>query len=268
MLIHTRIQKIFEAYSLRLKRAIRGIDKRLDHATLHDFRVGFKKHRSFLRLLSVETGDPGKIEFPDKFRKMNRAIGDIYDEQLCGQRLLKSIGRKSSFPAGLHIKYKEVKKLILSPNHFEKMLEELNKDMPRKLSDRSIRVFFEGKRKQVGGITRKRNFTDKELHSIRKLLKDMVNISKLWRDQAIRSRYVFSGNRLKDAIAVSDALGELNDTSTALSIIRPSIIKDVPLKHQPDLIVARRKWLAEKRALKKTVVTILTNAQFFRAQAH
>ena len=190
---------------------------------------------------------------------MNKISGRVFDEQLCRKRLIQAVGNKGYLPKQQHIKYNDIRHLLLSDQEMNKIEEDINEKLPSHLSDHSVRVFFTEKKKKARQIVRRGSWSDKDLHSIRKLQKDMVNISKLWNELKISSRYVFKkGRSLNKAEAVSDALGHLNDCTTAIGILSRAIINQSPKEYQQPLRQARRKWLADKRKMKQQIIAALT----------
>ena len=123
-----------------------------------------------------------------------------------------------------------------------------------------IKDFVQQKLDTVKKISAKKEYRDKELHSVRKCLKDIIYVAAIFRED-LRSRVPFTGlyrSDYKKAEQLADALGSFNDITIALSFVSPSEIRKADPGERQYLQSVRRQLLMEKRRLKKTVLRKLS----------
>ena len=105
-------------------------------------------------------------------------------------------------------------------------------------------------------IIDKATYSDKELHTLRKTIKDAINILNIARDELkILLRFsCWNKMEIEKAADLSHILGLFNDASVSLSFIKPAEIKKSDAGEKDFLLLVRKKWLAEKLKLKKEIL--------------
>ncbi|HYM94846.1 MAG TPA: CHAD domain-containing protein [Chitinophagaceae bacterium] len=226
---------------------------------IHLFRVDVKKLRAFLRMLRGGIKEPELLKFSHKFKKMYSLTGNIRDRQLCLKRIKEFDGTKNkkleNRISGLEEEIKQLKEKkdsFLSKKEFSEIEKKIIEITPVEIQDGLLKNFISQKLEAIREIIAKGQFKDKELHAIRKSIKDMVYINRIYRDN-IQSPlpFLFWGNdELKNAEDISHLLGLFNDACIALSFVKPADYKKYHGKEKQSLVLLRRKWLGEKRELK------------------
>jgi CHAD domain-containing protein len=136
-----KIKRIINKHYRAIKKYIKKIEEGFNAASIHQFRVGYKKLRAFLRMLSQKDKAKGKIKMAEKLKKVYTIAGNIRDLQLQQQRVsaaAKQIHKKPQ--AYLTIVQKKIEQLkpawlVLSP---EKTVAESKRKtdalLPKKIS--------------------------------------------------------------------------------------------------------------------------------------
>ena len=254
---------IIHYYFQRVNKHAREIEKDFNEETIHLFRVDIKKLRAFLRMLRLEAEEPHELKFPAVFKKMYSLAGKIRDRQLLlkrleetkkisGDRLHKTI---SSFKQELEELTKK-KDEILSKKEVEEIEEKIKKHIPAKVHATLIKKFFLQKSGVIKEIIAKADKKDKELHSLRKNLKDIIYVISIFRVKFKTAFHILPWDRaeLKKAEDLSHTLGLFNDSYIALSFLKPAEIKKGDQEEKELLLLLRRQWLREKRKLKKEIL--------------
>ena len=254
---------IIHYYFNRLCKYAEQMKHGFSEETIHLFRVDVKKLRAYLRMMRPGSEEPERLKFSRRFKKMYSLTGKIRDRQLCLNRIRaldKTIHR------GLQNKIdhleKEIKKLsekedeLLNKKELMEIEEKIMKHVPVVLEQTLIQAFFQQHLNVIDEVLSKRDFTDKALHSIRKSIKDIIYITRMFRDD-LKTPLPFlfwNEDELKKAENLSHKLGLFNDACIALSFLLPADIKKTDTEEREHLQSVRRKWLHEKQRLKKEIL--------------
>jgi CHAD domain-containing protein len=232
---------------------------------IHLFRVDTKKLRALLRMIRTATEEPHQLKFPRRFKKMYSMTGKIRDRQLCLKRIRENKKVDDSrLRNKVHSMEKEIQELagkrndFLTKKEFEEIEENMIKRLPIVWKDAVIRNFFQQKLHVINEVAGKGEYKDKELHNIRKSIKDIIYIMRIYRDD-LKMPFPFpfwNEAELKKAEGFSHKLGLFNDTCIALSFLAPSQIRKTETAEREHLQLLRRQWLAGKRKLKKEILDI------------
>ena len=253
---------IIHYYFAKLARYAAQVKKDFSGKSIHLFRVDFKKLRAFLRLLSSATPAPGQLKFPHKFKKMYSLMGKIRDRQLCLKRIKESENAREGRQSNkTHLLKKDVKELTARRNAFltkrefkeiEKSIIELLPGIP---ADTLVKNFFHQKLQVISEIAVRGDYKDGELHDIRKSIKDIIYITRIFRDDLkTKIPFVFwNQDQLKKVEGLSHKLGLFNDACIALSLLQPANIEPDAIEKER-LKAIRQTWFLEKRRLKKEIL--------------
>jgi len=254
---------IIHCYFERLIKYAEQMKKGFQEEAIHLFRVEVKKLRAFMRMMRPAAEVQDQLKFPRKFKKMYSLTGNIRDRQLCLKRIKEHNKAKDSrFENKVHTLEKEIKELaekrdyFLTKKEFEEIEENIIKQVPVVSEDALIKKFFEQKLNVINKVISKGDYKDKELHSIRKSVKDIIYIMRIFRDD-LKGPLPFpfwNEAELKKAENLSHTLGLFNDACIALSFLEPAQIKKAGTGEKEHLQSVRRKWLGEKQKLKKEIL--------------
>jgi len=227
---------------------------------IHEFRVDYKKLRAFLRMLQLKAKEPRDLKLPHSIKGMYATAGQVRDRQLCIKRI--KADRQTS---GIALKKmrqlrKEIKDIsanatFVSKKEFENIETALIKSLPAVLSLTAGPDFVNQKLLRINAIIAKKEFGDKDLHDIRKGLKDIIFVTAMYENSTEESPAVgWVEDDVKQAAAMANELGSFNDAGIALSFLSPPEIRKAETGEGKHLWAIRRRWLAQKRKLKKEIL--------------
>ncbi|GAO44017.1 CHAD domain-containing protein [Flavihumibacter petaseus] len=230
-------RSILHRYCKKLAAAGVDIPRQPDEETIHQFRVNIKKLHAFLRMLRDGSVNKPPLQLPKRLKKMYRQVGEIRDRQLCLKRLkmifLPSDDVKDTISA-LEKKIRDLLKeksvwlhkqeFIALEQQLATILAESDVASPETLPTPFALekdVYFRLKKRNIEEVLLAGNFKDDELHTIRKNLKDMLYLSKLYKDD-LKTPVPgeWSDDHVKFVERLTDVLGAFNDTRTASAILR------------------------------------------------
>lgn len=266
------IRHIIRLLFKRLSRYAGQIKKAGGRQAVHLFRVETKKLRAFLRLLSLELKKEDELNIPGSLKKMYRALGKMRDRQLHQRRMKAAIkSNKHIHPAIKLIWKEEVKKIcgkemkLLSVSDMVAAGKKLEGKLPGMLEADTVKKFFRLKMNGILHIVNKGSYTDEELHSIRKHLKDIIYIRKLYdSEKKIQQPFtLWKMFELKTFEQTAQQLGTFNDLCNDLHFLK-SVMKKRNSKEKGEMQHVQKIWLAEKRELKRTIVDSLARPKLFK----
>jgi hypothetical protein len=163
----------------------------------------------------------------------------------------------------MHQLRREIKSLsakddVLTKKDFDATEANIIKHLPAILSGTSGKDFVNQKLAFINAIVDKKEYTDKNLHDIRKGFKDIIYTTAIYTDFKEETPAAsWSEDDLKKARSMAHELGLFNDAGIALSFLQPGEIRKAGTEEGKHLWAIRRRWLAEKRKLKKEVIAYL-----------
>jgi CHAD domain-containing protein len=182
---HAQLIEIITKRLGLMKKLSGQIRENFDIEDLHDLRVEYKKFRAFIRLVQLEE-DASKLKVPGKLKSVYEAGGPVRDLQLFLPRLLPHFGqlRSQVYLERLENKLatgKENLKHVIDKTSFEKVEEKVLEKLPHSLSKETIKKFVQQKVLTIqSGMAAIHD--DEDLHTIRKQLKDLIHILKIYRN--------------------------------------------------------------------------------------
>jgi CHAD domain-containing protein len=184
-----------------------------DKDTIHEFRVGTKTLRSFLRLLRMHAPQRG-LKLTHKFKRLYQIAGAIRDAQLelekiqSGKTALPEYTRKIMYILDTQKKewHKRYNKKIV-----RKMKDRLSSLKYEQLRPEILENFFNAKLSAIEMISRSKSPTDDQVHRMRKEAKDILYTSKLakkeWKGAEANLKILFT----KKLDSFTTAVGVYND---------------------------------------------------------
>lgn len=257
---------VIKKHGRRIRRYGKQLPGSFDPEMVHDLRVEYKKLRAFIRLL--QEGKGGRdLEMPADIRNMYHAAGRVRDLQL----FVPQVAAKEAVDGIVLAEYggylqqrlfraKESLVRVIENMHAGKGVDQLTRALPATLEDKIIRRFIHRKIASVHVIMLALE-QDRELHSIRKQLKDiLLNIRLFDSDWGI-SFPVTAWRSEKRLTEVASLLGDYNDRCRALSFLSESMIYTLPDVEKGLLRNWRADMLHEKETIRQQVVEQLSQLQ-------
>lgn len=194
---------------------------------------------------------------------MHKKGGVFRDLQLHQQRIRKAIetNKNIAYDTADLIKpeVKETKKTkeeLLSIKEFADSEKKIRNHLPDGYNKNTTRRFFQENLAVILDIIQKGRYSDKELHDIRKKLKDILYIIKLFKEdigKPMGFRF-WNAKELQQVKDLEDLLGFYNDACNALGFLKMRDINNHKEQEKKLLLSVRREVVAEKRKLRLQVL--------------
>ena len=263
------IKNIVNKYFRKLKKQYKSIDPEFDVEAIHDFRVVYKKLRAFFRL--IPDGKAEEVKVPGKLKKLYRALGAIRDMQLQRQRIKNAVkqkpGKPQAYLAKLNREIRKQKEELLE-RFSNSIIADAEKKtalrLPSKLNKNNIRNFTQEKQSNNQQIIASGDFSDDNLHSIRKNLKDIYYVQEI-SNESENGRLPQNKKKSKDedpAKQFLDKMGDFQDKRTGISLINSSWLMQITKNEQELLIQIKQGWIKDKVNMKRTLVSKLKSPSF------
>jgi CHAD domain-containing protein len=183
---------------------------------VHDFRVEIKKLRAILRLLSM--ADHVAIKIPSKLKKIYSKAGIIRELQVLQIRNKKEKALTDfSIKQIRNTQKKETSALneLARSHSIAADKKEVVALLPKNIAFRTVINFFSTKLAEINRLLYLKRITDEVMHSIRKILKDLLYVAQLL-EKEMHFRFPNSvWNKSKETwyLQISYALGDYHEYS-------------------------------------------------------
>ena len=257
---------IIQSVFLRIEKLINRIEENFDQEAIHDFRVDIKKLRAFLRLINHEPSFTGNLKIPKQLKKIYTACGSIRDLQL-------QIGRMKVLcvdtdPPNEYLELLEKNlrsetqkcKALFKYLQLQKGINTCTTLLPTVLSKDCFTNFFKEKVTGCLTILTRVAITDTSMHSMRKNIKDIIYIYKIY-DEYIKTKVpapVWNKTEFSKALQEAQTLGLYNDQCIAIGFLQAGWLKKVNLKERKLLQTIRKNWLLENEQIRNNLPQKLT----------
>lgn len=234
-----------------------------DVETIHQFRVSYKRLRAFLRMIAEADGKKKGIGISKNLKAAYRISGAIRDRQLQQQRIRKATRHDVIKPkAYLSLLQKEISKLkpglveLLSANPVDKSKKKTDAAMPHLFPENKFRDFVHKKRDAIDEIIKEGHFTDTNIHTIRKNLKDLFYNFEIYggHGQGMLAHGIWKGKDDQYFAGLLDELGQFQDLCIAISLIKPQWLNTLPRNNHTQLERIRKVWQKDKLEKKQLLV--------------
>ncbi len=265
MLNQQEIEHIIHRYFKHFKKLFNKIEKHFDANDIHEFRVEFKKLRALLRLLGMEIADAENLDMPRNLKEIYTVTGKIREIQLQLLRIDETVSAKEKLPKYRTLLKKEIMKLKrelmfwLKHEPVSKMEEKINAHIPVSFKAATIKIFLSFKFSNINALFAGRIIADESLHRIRKNIKDILYVYKIFEEFRILNMEELFGDKtcFDHATLVTEELGKFNDQCIALSLLRPEWLSSMKDNEKKLLQKISLHWMEEKEILKQQLVEIV-----------
>ena len=258
-----QIKHITNNHYRKLKKHIKIVNDDFDMEAIHQFRVGYKKLRAFLRMISQLHEMAGEIKISKKLKKGYNISGSIRDLQLQQQRILEVTKQELKKPqAYISLLQKEIKKLKLelSEIFLEKPVTSSKKktdaSIPDKFKLKGFSNFVKKKWEAIYAIIVSRHFSDDNIHAIRKILKDLFYNLKIYEgvEHELFSMSIWKGKDEQYFNKLLDELGSFQDKCTAIALLKSYWLNSLNPYNRELLERIKKEWVKDKMRMKKSLV--------------
>lgn len=243
------LEEVVDRHISKIEKCSNHLPGSFDQEDIHDLRVNYKKVRAFLRLLQLEKG-AGDLAIPAKLKSLYHHGGHVRDWQLFLDELHR-VEVAAKIPACMRrlnqqlFTYKEQAVHAVETTHFKKLLHGIIKELPRQLHDSTFNKFMQQKIAAIHILLLAAD-NEKDLHSIRKQIKDIAYIMRIYEsDWGIP----FPGVEWKSEKELSDMaseLGDFNDRCLAISLLQSGYSDDCDNDEKKQLQELQSTWVQQK----------------------
>lgn len=245
-----------------LKKCAKQVTTDLDTDAIHRFRVGYKKLRAFLRMISSINKKGGEIKISKKLKRAYHISGTIRDLQLQRQLILESTKQEKRPRAYLDLLQQAVDKLhpefaaILQDKPVDKCKKKTAKGIPVEFSTQQVSDYAKHSWAAVYSIIASRHLHDSKIHTVRKNLKDLFYNLKSFRD----AEPVITWQDLSKAKdehyfeQLLEDLGSFQDNCTAITLLNAGWLNGLNAYNRKILIQTRKACLKDKQEKKQLLV--------------
>ncbi len=230
---------------------------------IHQFRVAYKKLRSFLRMIAFVNKTTGEITISKKLKRAYYIAGLIRDLQLQRLRLQQATKGQPKKPAAyLNLLQKEINsnKPELSNIFIKNPVGENRKKtaafFPHKFQPRDFKLYAQKKWAIIQSLLASGYISDDNMHSIRKCLKDLFYNLNLYKG-GVHDKLLNSAIKVKDEQyfhELIEQLGNFQNSCTAISLFSAYPPNRVNKYNCELLERIKKKWMKDKAAAKRLLV--------------
>jgi len=222
-----------------------------DKDAIHILRVHFKKLRAVIRLSKLEYKKRQRPHIPGALKELYRQAGKVRDRQLHFDRIKSYYEQDPDKPiAYLDHLSREISagqdKLhkAIDTFPFDEVRSELTGHLPRRLHKSTFRAFFRRQKERYEELA-PQAYTDDEIHSVRKCIKDI-----LYNDELKHPPVKGPGHKEKKEFKyIEDTVGEYNNLRMDLSLLHDHLGPSEPGSSKLRLL--EKVWRQKKRLLKR-----------------
>ena len=257
------LEKVIEHHTAQLEKYALQIPGSFAVADIHELRVEYKKIRAFLRLLFA--GNDEK-KLMGKLEKMYKAAGRVRDLQLFLPLLPQNTQKKQPLPRFiqcLHQQLFEAKEQLvkeIEKIEWHKVTANIKKFLPAVMDDNMIQQFVHRKVASINVILLAIE-TEKDLHLIRKHLKDLVHNIKIFRQHWGISFPATAWKSEKMLNDIAAALGDFNDLCISAGFFNSCCMEIIPGEEKKLVKTWEGKWLQQKEETKKQLIPLVKKQQ-------
>jgi CHAD domain-containing protein len=262
------IKNIVTHHYRELNKFINNVNKHFKSASIHELRVEYKKLRAFLRMISEEKDEDKKIKITGKLKRAYRIAGSIRDLQLQCQRILTleegGIKKPEAYLKRLEQDIKKLKRkfsVIPHKKTIKKSIKTVNIAV-RKISNIDPAKFINKNCRAIIAIITSRNFTDPNMHIIRKRLKDIFYT--IHEFEKADEKIKFNGakitnNEMEYFDQLLEEMGNFQDKITSLLLLNGHRVQLLSIADRESLKEIKQIFTADKDVIKNDLVNKLKN---------
>ncbi|NOT50207.1 MAG: CHAD domain-containing protein [Chitinophagaceae bacterium] len=262
------LEKISNDHYDKMAGIVSGLLKGINQATIHRFRVEYKKLRAFFRMLSIAEPGVKRIRIQKELKNAYTIAGSIRDLQLQERRVLKATLRDSKKPRTyLNLVQEKIDKLqpelieILSGNSIEKSRRKTGRLLPSKFLLSSFRQYVQEKWELIYAILASGNFSDSNIHIIRKNLKDLYYNVKQYTGLRQERLSVLVWKERDEAWfdKLLMELGSFQDRCNSVALLKAYWLIKSGNYNKTQLERIKKEWIKDKIARKQSLLQTIRN---------
>ena len=257
------ITVIIHRHCRRLAQLLNQVFDRGGLADIHDFRVQYKKFRAFLRLLDFKCKEGQTSRISKSLQQAYQLSGSIRDLQLQRQRITR-VTRQQPGSAKAYLDLLKEEILALRPMLSSIIIRNPALDTEhhlaavswKKYKTKNIELFFAYKWNTLEQIINARNFSEENVHAIRKILKDIFYTEKDHGKGKLSSLPFRLSKRIymHSLKQLLHELGQFHDKCVALALLRTPSLSKLDQPTRVLMIAIKADWSKEKAKMKTALL--------------
>ncbi len=223
---------------------------------IHKLRTNYKKLRSLLRLARRGAGGGKDLRLSAGLKQLYHSAGELRSLQLHYKHLAPFVGH-NHYLEDVTERVQRAKLTLLQQSQYfdaNAELKRLKSQLPEKISPKTLRKFIG---KKEAAINRDAQINDENLHTDRKLLKDITYAVEETNAKPAKYFPLAGKKDLGELKELSDKLNAHQDLAADLSLLHSSYITHLPLADKTKLAEVEHNWLEKKRAVREEVLFFL-----------
>ncbi len=269
---HQQVKHISNDHYKKIKKDIEQVSGGFDLEAIHRLRVEYKKLRAFFRMLSAGKNSDEEIRVPKKLKKYYAISGNIRDLQLQQQRILEVAKQMAKRPTVyLRLLQGEIEKL--KPELIEIALEDPVTEskkktdplLPDKFDLSGFTEYIRHKWAAINGFLLAGNFSDDNIHAIRKFLKDLFYNVKEYKGAKHKTiaAATLNGRNENYFESLLNELGRFQDQCTAIALLKNYWINSLNTYNKEWLENLKKQWIKDKVKMKQVLIRKIKNDLLF-----
>lgn len=264
------LEKVVEKHLKHIEKHSGKIPGSFVEEDIHELRVEYKKLRAFIRLVKLDK-DAGDLKLPGKLKSLYHAAGKVRDLDLFIKQVLSPAQEDNQalphYTKHLNHELFAAKVALVSEIEkagFDKINKSLLDELPSSLKDDTVKKFVHRKVAAIRLILLAVE-TEKELHTIRKQLKDIIYNIKIFQSDWGIPFPIIAWKSEKQLNDMATRLGDFNDLVLRISLLKtaPGSLPPGELKYVLDKREELQRQEAEyKKALLEQVLQLQLNSNF------
>ena len=261
------LESVVRKHGKKMEEYCREIPGNFSVEDIHELRVEYKKLRAFLRLVHCDPDAPRHLSMPSPIKSIYRSAGTVRDLQLFQPEVQKLHDLHLS---GIPIYMQNLRQQLfrakeqliesLEDVDIEEEIEDVAGKMPDYLQDASIRQFIHRKIAAIQILLLAAD-RDEDLHAIRKHLKDIQYVIKIFENDWGLTFPIVAWKSEKLLTDVTTQLGDFNDRCVTITLLDEAGLDELPAPEQTILRHWQQELEAEKELSKEEVLKAVQNLQ-------
>jgi CHAD domain-containing protein len=268
-----KIIRVVRKRFCKIREVFPRVIARFGGTDIHTLRVEIKKLRAFLRLLAGtkgRTGRTGRPQLPKQLHRLYQLAGQIRNLQLQQEHIRAAFkGNEGNLPQAYlkNLRVEEennillIARLVSDKLSIKKEEKKLIGALPGHLRTQSrvdlIRAQSARLEKLAGSIT---PIPDETIHSIRKLIKDLLYTRSYIQREAVLILPVSLLSEKGDR-SITQALGEFQDARTGLQLLQASYVDNIAgMEERAVLEDLKRRWTEDLQKKKEKIDALVINS--------
>jgi len=254
------LEEIVHKYCHKLAEHANAIPGKFDKEDIHELRVNYKKLRAFIRLLQEDADSSKHLSIPESIKNVYQAGAEVRDRQLFLDFINASIKNVTEalpqFVSGINKDlFKAKEKLVkeIEDASFKDAESKIKKSLPSFLHDEAIHRFVHRKVAAVQLILLSLE-NDEDLHGIRKHLKDLLYVIRIYEQEWGISFPIQAWKSEKLLNDLTSALGDYNDLSIAYTFLETVSNEQLPEQEQSVLTGLKEKVSKKKTSMQQELM--------------